>query len=149
MDSLKEKENNSIKEWMADGGICLAVKPIRMYGWFETDDDCAQFCRYLGPEEFELVQINRYLADTVFYTVSHGTICLQDYFMEQIDSILKSYGYQSWNYGTYGSGVEAAPNNQLVAEMVFETYFREFEEDVKYRDYATAQIRVKEIMNLK
>ena len=124
MDSLKEKENNSIKEWMADGGTCLAVKPIRMYGWFKTDDDCVQFCRSLGPEEFEFVQINRYLADTVFYTVSHGTICLQDYFMEQIDSILKSYGYQSLNYGTYGSGVEAAPSNQLVVEMVFETYFR-------------------------
>lgn len=124
MDSLKEKENNSIKEWMADGGTCLAVKPIRMYGWFKTDDDCVQFCRYLGPEEFEFVQINRYLADTVFYTVSHGTICLQDYFMEQIDSILKSYGYQSLNYVTYGSGVEAAPSNQLVVEMVFETYFR-------------------------
>ena len=124
MDSLKEKENNSIKEWMADGGTCLAVKPIRMYGWFKTDDDCVQFCRYLGPEEFEFVQINRYLADTVFYTVSHGTICLQDYFMEQIDSILKSYGYQSLNYGTYGSGVEAAPSYQLVVEMVFETYFR-------------------------
>lgn len=60
MDSLKEKENNSIKEWMADGGTCLAVKPIRMYGWFKTDDDCVQFCRYLGPEEFEFVQINRY-----------------------------------------------------------------------------------------
>lgn len=149
MDSLKEKENDSIKEWMADGGICLAVKPIRMSGWFETDDDCAQFCRYLGPEEFELVQINRYLADTVFYTVSHGIICLQDYFMEQIDSILKSYGYQSLHYGTYGNSAEAAPSGQLVAEMVFETYFREFEEDVKYRDYATAQIRVREIINMK
>ena len=67
---------------------------------------------------------SRDLGDTVFYTVSHGTICLQDYFMEQIDSILKSYGYQSLNYGTYGSGVEAAPSNQLVVEMVFETYFR-------------------------
>jgi len=148
MDSLKEKENNSIKEWMADDGTCLAVKPIRMYGWFETDNDCAQFCRYLGPEEFEFVQINRYLADTVFYTVSHGTICLQDYFMEQIDSILKSYGYQSLNYGTYGSSAEAAPSNQLVAEMVFETYFREFEEEVNYRDYAAAQIRVREIISM-
>ncbi|WP_314723521.1 hypothetical protein [Enterocloster bolteae] len=147
MDSLKEKENNSIKEWM-DDGTCLAVKPIGMYDWFETDDDCAQFCRYLGPEEFELVQINRYLADTVFYTVSYGTICLQDYFMEQIDSILKSYGYRSLNYGTYGSGVEVAPSNQLIAEMVFETYFREFEEDVKYRDYAAAGIRVKEIISM-
>ena len=68
--------------------------------------------------------------------------------MEQIDSILKSYGYQSLNYGTYGSSAEAAPSNQLVAEMVFETYFREFEEDVKYRDYATAQIRVREIISM-
>lgn len=39
MDSLKEKENNSIADWMANGGTCLAVKPIRMYGWLETGND--------------------------------------------------------------------------------------------------------------
>lgn len=50
--------------------------------------------------------------------------------------------------GTYGSSAEAAPSNQLVAEMVFETYFREFEEDVKYRDYTAAGIRVREIINM-
>lgn len=68
--------------------------------------------------------------------------------MERIDSILKSNGYQSLNYGTYGSSVEAAPSNQLVAGMVLETYFRKFEEDVRYRDYAAAGIRVKEIINM-
>ena len=68
--------------------------------------------------------------------------------MEQIDSILKSYGYQSLNYGTYGGSAEEASSNQLVAEMVFETYFREFEEDVKYRDYAAAGIRIREIINM-
>lgn len=74
-----------------------------------TDDDCAQFCRCLEPDEYELVQINRYLSDSVFYTISHGTVCLQDFFMEQIDSILKSYGYQYPQYGSHGMNAEAAP----------------------------------------
>lgn len=49
---------------MADGGTCLENQSGCMAG-LKTDDDCV-FCRYLGPEEFEFVQINRYLADTVF-----------------------------------------------------------------------------------
>lgn len=117
--------------------------------WRETDDDCAQFCRCLGPDEFEFVQINRYLLDSVFFTISHGTVCLQDYFLEQIDSILKSYGYQYPKYGSAGINDEAAPKSQQIAEMAFETYFKEFEEGRQYEDYMDAVIRVGDMIKEK
>lgn len=88
----------------------------------ETDDDRAQFCRCIGLNEFEFVQINRHLSDSVFYTIFHGTVCHQDYFMQQIDSILKSYGDQYSEYGSSGINDEAASGSQQIAEMVFETY---------------------------
>ena len=148
MESQMEKENCQAEGWTA--GMMFQITGLNGEGeWIETDDDCAQFCRYLGPDEFEFVQINRYLSDTVFYTISHGTVCLQDYFMEQIDSILRSYGYQNLNYGTYGISAESAPDSQLIAEMVFETYFKEFEEERRYSGYVIAEKRVKEIVNKK
>ena len=55
MDSLMEKENCQTEGMMLQiaGGKRVERE------WIETDDDCAQFCRYLGPDEFEFVQINR------------------------------------------------------------------------------------------
>lgn len=148
MESQMEKENCQAEVWTV--GMMFQITRVKGEGeWIETDDDCAQFCRCLGTDEFEFVQINRYLSDSVFYTVSHGTVCLQDYFMEQIDSILKSYGYQNLDYGTYRISAEPAPNSQLVAEMVFETYFKEFEEERRYRGFVIAEKRVKEIVNKK
>lgn len=148
MESQMEKENCQTEGWTE--GMMFQITGLNGGGeWVETDDDCAQFCRCLGPDEFEFVQINRYLSDTVFYTISHGTVCLQDYFMEQIDSILKSCGYRNLNYGTYGISVEPIPDSQLIAEMVFETYFKEFEEERRYSGYVIAEKRVKEIVNKK
>lgn len=148
MESQMEKENCRTGGWTA--GMMFQITGVKEEGeWIETDDDCARFCRCFGPDEFEFVQINRYLSDTVFYTISHGTVCLQDYFMEQIDSILKSYGYQNLNYGTYGISVEPIFDSQLIAEMVFETYFKEFEEERRYSGYVIAEKRIKEIINKK
>lgn len=141
MESQMEKENCRTGGWTA--GMMFQITGVKEEGeWIETDDDCAQFCRCFGPDEFEFVQINRYLSDTVFYTISHGTVCLQDYFMEQIDSILKSYGYQYPEYGSSGINDEVAPGSQQIAEMVFETYFKEFEEERQYKEYMDAVICV-------
>lgn len=142
-----EKESCRTEGWTA--GMMFQITGLNGEGgWIETDDDCAQFCRCLGPDEFEFVQINRYMSDTVFYSISHGTVCLQDYFMEQIDSILNSYGYRNLNYGTYGISAELIPDSQLIAEMVFETYFKEFEEERRYSGYVIAEKRIKEIINM-
>lgn len=146
MDQL-EKEDYSMNESVSGRMACLSMRADSVGQWIETDEDCSQFCRCIEPEEFELVQINRYLADRGFYTISHGTVCLQDYFMEQIDSILKSYGYGSLNYGAYGIGVEPELDSQMIAEMIFETYAKEFEEEGFYMDEAAANVRVKEIVN--
>lgn len=145
MESQMEKENCRAEGWTA--GMLFQVTGLNGEGeWIETDNDCAQFCRCLGPDEFEFVQINRYLSDSVFYTISHGTVCLQDYFMEQIDSILKSYGCQYPEYSSPGMDSETAPESQQIAEMVFETYFKEFEEDREYEDYMDAVIHMGDLI---
>lgn len=145
MESQMEKENRQVEEWTA-GMMCHTTGVDGEGEWIETDDDCAQFCRCLGLHEFQLVRINRYLSDSVFYTISHGTVCLQDYFMEQIDSILKSYGYQYPEYGSSGMNDEAALGSQQIAEMVFETYFKEIEQERQYEDYMEAVIRVGDVI---
>ncbi|XBX07618.1 hypothetical protein QMP26_05490 [Enterocloster clostridioformis] len=146
MESQMEKENSQAEGWTT--GVMFQTTGGNGEGeWIETNDDCAQFCRCLGPDEYEFVQINHYLSDSVFYTISHGTVCLQDFFMEQIDSILKSYGYRYPEYGSPGMNAEAAPGSQQIAEMVFETYFKEYEEERQYEDYMEAVIRVGDVIN--
>lgn len=147
MECQNEREDYATKVMVTGREMYLSSETDKTCGWIETDDDCAQFCRYLGSEGYEFVQINRYVADSDFYTVSHGTVCCQDYFMDQIDSILNSYGYQDMNDGS----IEARGpvlDSQLIAEMVFETYFKEFEEDGVYADETAAQMRVKDIINV-
>ncbi|MDR1548993.1 MAG: hypothetical protein LBT06_10460 [Hungatella sp.] len=148
MEYLEGKKDNSVDKSMVRGNAYLPVVSRETDCWLETDNNCSQYCRSLGSEEYEFVQINRYMAETVFYTVSHGTICLQDYFMDQIDSILKSYGFQNFNYGTYGICNEPAIDSQLVAEMVFETYAKEFEENRRYVDYESAKKHVKKVIDM-
>ncbi|ERI74106.1 hypothetical protein CLOSYM_04364 [[Clostridium] symbiosum ATCC 14940] len=40
-----------------------------------------------------------------------------EFFNEQIDSILKNYGYQHPKYGSHEINAEAEPSSQQIAEM--------------------------------
>lgn len=55
--------------------------------------------------------------------------------MEQINSILKSHGYQNLDYGICGRSGESAPGGLMTALIVLK---KEFEEKECYCDYAVA-----------
>lgn len=107
--------------------------------WVLTDDDCAQYVRYLDPiagstgKQFELWQICELPNG---YAVANDTINIDEHGEEEIGSALASFGYNSLNDFVQENSPEPIPQKedgsldeespfyivewQLIAEMLFE-----------------------------
>lgn len=86
--------------------------------WICTDDDCAQYCLKHSETVFELIQYTK--TEKEQWLISYAMIDLNDYIKEKenIQSILRSYGYRSMDHlrEIYGKDT-----NQILAECIFET----------------------------
>ena len=117
-----------------------AVKYLNKYqvsnGWFITDDDSFQCCKALG-DRFELIQINRYETDSNnTYTISRGVISIPSYSIGEIVQYLKFFGYESLE--DFCSKCGNQMDQQLIAEMIFETKFKAYELADTYFDLESA-----------
>lgn len=107
--------------------------------WVLTDDDCAQYVRYLDliagstGKQFELWQVCELPNG---YAVAHNTINIDEYNEEEISSALASFGYDNLSDFVQENSPEPIPQKedgsldekspyyivewQLIAEMLFE-----------------------------
>lgn len=87
--------------------------------WICTDDDCAQYCLKHSENVFELIQYTVTEDDRILISLSF--IDLRDYMKEtdEIQEILKSYGYRSMDHLRE---IYKENANQIIAECIFETY---------------------------
>ena len=88
-----------------------------------TDDSCLQYVRKNGPVEFSLIEL-ALCAPMILqkYEVYEDTINVQDYFdtmMDELTSILNSFGYESLEAVREEYGDDS---NQIIAECIFEHY---------------------------
>lgn len=127
--------------------------------WFCTDDDCAQYCRRVGPAPldavFELFQVTE---TPNGYQISHGTVDPRPLSAPEVENILRQYGYEGlddfvfqlatcddWVYKADGSlDRENSPayiiDYQLTAEMMFELgALGEYLEDIVFETYEKAE----------
>lgn len=138
--------------------------------WVLTDDDCAQYVRYLDPiagstgKQFELWQVCE-LPDG--FAVAHAFINIDDYSQEEIEDVLRQYSYknpddfvQKISPATIerkadGSLYKESPNYivewQLIAEMLFETeaLYEHLVSGVTWSEYEMAEAYIRKAIGPK
>lgn len=135
--------------------------------WVLTDDDCAQYLRYLDPiagstgKQFELWQVCE-LPDG--YAVAHDTVNIDEYDEEDINSTLASFGYDNLDEFVQENSPEPIPQKadgsldetsphyivewQLIAEMLFEEKALQCLLPQTWPDYTAAENFIKQAIGL-
>lgn len=111
--------------------------------WTSTDDDCAQWCRRLSDDLYELVQVVELPNDT--FAVAHSFVSLSDYTLEEKEKILTAYDYSSWEDLLLKTG-SAKEADQIFAECAFEDEALENLSKVTFATFKEAENEVSEII---
>lgn len=126
---------------------CIPVvdEPTPSHDWVLTDNDCAQYVRFVEDGVYDLIQVIALPED---FQIARGRIYLSDYGEIERRSILAAYSYGEFEdlvdqFGEVKAG-------QLFAECAFETEFAEFldENEPDYSTFEFAAGRVREIIGL-
>jgi hypothetical protein len=90
--------------------------------WILTDDGSQQYVWKIGEDKFCLIdtELSSFRSDDdATYDVFTDTVCIQDYPLDEIKTILRTYSYDGIEDVEAQYGEMA---NQIIAECIFEHY---------------------------